>query len=192
MSSRNTPATRLRDHAQLVADQSHDFDVFEGLPKAPDAEAGRERSLAAAARHLPVTAILATVVVFEALSPKDRRRIERSGGIAMVVGVPAADWLTPVEEALSRLRSWGRIFKRSGDSKASDMRCLRCLWNCWRMPSTACLATSSTVQPAARRYLASPTVETNRWRQSAMGPATSAAMRTQKVVLMPGRVRRRA
>lgn len=120
MSSRKTPAARLRDHARFAADQAHDLDIFDGLPEAPDAEAGRERSLAAAARHLPVTAILATVMVFEALSARDRRRIERGRGIAVVVGVPAADWLTPVEDALSQLRSWGRIFKRAGDSKAND------------------------------------------------------------------------
>ncbi|MER2251522.1 AAA family ATPase [Methylorubrum podarium] len=114
------PRTILRDHARVAAHQTHDLDVFEGLPDAPEADAGRERSLAAAAQHLPVTTILATVMAFEALSARDRRRIERGRGIAVVVGVPAADWLTPVEDAMSRLRSWGRIFKRSGESRTND------------------------------------------------------------------------
>lgn len=63
---------------------------------------------------------------------------------------------------------------------------LSVLWNCWRMPTTAVLATSSTVHPAAHLYLASPMDETNRSRQAAMGPAISAAMRTSKDMVMPG------
>lgn len=121
MSSRKTPAVTLRDHARHVAAQaSQDFDIFDGLPEEPDADGGEGRSLAAAARHLPVTTILATVMAYEALSARDRRRIERGECVAVVVGVPAPDWLGPVEDAFRRLRSWGRVFKRSGDSRTND------------------------------------------------------------------------
>jgi hypothetical protein len=60
------------------------------------------------------------------------------------------------------------------------------------VPSTACLATSSTAQPAARRYLAMPTVDTKRSRQASMEGATSVAMLTRNLALMPGRLDRRA
>lgn len=114
------PRTILRDHARVAARQTHDLDIFEDLPEAPDAQGGQVRPSFEAATNLPVTTILATVMVFDALSVSERRRIERGRGLAVVVGVPATDWLGPVEDALSRLRSWGRTFKRSGDSRTND------------------------------------------------------------------------
>lgn len=59
-------------------------------------------------------------MLHEALSLRDRRRLDRGKGPAMSVAVSSGDWMDPVEDALRRAHAWKHAFKRSGASRTSD------------------------------------------------------------------------
>ncbi len=63
--------------------------------------------------------ILAMSLVQGSLTARDRARIARDTGTAMIVGVPGPDWVDPVAAALTRVGSWGVTFRRKG-GKASE------------------------------------------------------------------------
>ena len=79
-----------------------------------------DRSFARALHGVPVSTIVATVMILATLSRRERSRVEGSRPLAMVVSVPASDWLNPVMDAICRARRWDKTFKRAGDQRTQD------------------------------------------------------------------------
>ena len=74
----------------------------------------------AADERRPATETLAAFALEAALSPAQRRRIAADPAFALVVQVPAADWVEPVREACGRLAAWGYVAARTGASRSED------------------------------------------------------------------------
>ena len=75
----------------------------------------------AADERRPATETLAAFALEAALSPAQRRRIAADPAFALVVQVPAADWVEPVREACGRLAAWGYVAARTGASSSEDL-----------------------------------------------------------------------
>lgn len=74
----------------------------------------------AADERRAATETLAAFALEGALSAALRRRIAADPAFALVVEVPAADWVEPIREACVRLAEWGFIAARTGSSKSED------------------------------------------------------------------------
>jgi cell division protease FtsH len=61
-----------------------------------------------------VSTILAMCVLQATLPRRTIARIAAPESLALVVGVPGADWIGPVTTALSSFRGWSEVMKRSG------------------------------------------------------------------------------
>ncbi|ABY28893.1 hypothetical protein [Methylorubrum extorquens] len=87
MSFKNIPPNRLVAHAKCAVRQAEESDLYEFLPDPSETEPDPAVSLLDALRDAPVSNILAAVMIYEALPPKELRRIETDECVAMVVGV---------------------------------------------------------------------------------------------------------
>ncbi|UIY44210.1 AAA family ATPase [Methylobacterium radiotolerans] len=124
MSARKTTTTKApspieglrktRNRADDLAQLDHPFEELDGSHPKP------RLPLAEIATDLPVSTVLAAAMLHEALSLRDRRRLDRGKGLAMSVAVSSGDWMDPVEDALRRAHAWKHAFKRSGASRTSD------------------------------------------------------------------------
>ena len=74
----------------------------------------------AADERRPATETLAIFALEAALSPAQRRRIAVDPAFALIVQVPAADWVEPVRDACTRFAEWGFVAARSGASRSED------------------------------------------------------------------------
>ncbi|MDE3749570.1 AAA family ATPase [Methylobacterium radiotolerans] len=104
----------LRKTGNPAADLDRAFDELEPH------NAGHRLPLTDLASELSVSTVLAAAMLYEALTPRDRRRIARCRGLAMTVAVATADWIDPVVDALRRAHEWREVFKRHGASRTSD------------------------------------------------------------------------
>lgn len=68
----------------------------------------------------PAVDTLAASALDAVLPPALRRRISAPGPFALVVEVPAADWVEPVAKACRDLAHWQVTFTRSGSSRVED------------------------------------------------------------------------
>jgi len=68
----------------------------------------------------PATETLAAFALAAALSPSQRRRIAHDPAFALVVEVPAAEWVDPVRDACGRLAAWSHVVARTGSSRTED------------------------------------------------------------------------
>lgn len=108
---------RLRKTGRPADDLEHLDRAFEDL----NAHRGKHRlPLTDVASDLSVSTVLAAAMLYEALTPRDRRRLARGSGLAMIVAVATADWIDPVADALYRAHEWKDILKRNGSSRTSD------------------------------------------------------------------------
>ncbi len=57
-------------------------------------------------------------MLLDALAAPERRRLMRQRGLAMVVKVPAPDWMEHVGRSLARVHEWSEIFRRAGGSRS--------------------------------------------------------------------------
>ncbi|TXN07506.1 AAA family ATPase [Methylobacterium sp. WL103] len=72
------------------------------------------------ARTVSMSAILARTVLEEVLSDRDCARIRGFRGVAVVVGVPSADWVEPIKNALHGFGSFPHMVARNGASRLQD------------------------------------------------------------------------
>lgn len=100
------PAARLPDDA---TEALGNFLATVDGPAGEDALAGSLPSLA-----------LALALCREALTTRQLARIAGPNGLAVVVGVPAADWVEPIRRAMCRLGTFGEVIARTGLQKSID------------------------------------------------------------------------
>lgn len=67
-----------------------------------------------------VSTVLAISMLHAMLPPKVLARIQAPPSLALVVAVPGPDWIGPIAHALTSLRAWTEVIKRSGSSKVND------------------------------------------------------------------------
>ncbi|WP_019904804.1 AAA family ATPase [Methylobacterium sp. 77] len=67
-----------------------------------------------------VSTVLAISMLHAMLPPKVLARIQAPPSLALVVAVPGPDWIGPIAHALTSMRAWTEVIKRSGSSKVSD------------------------------------------------------------------------
>lgn len=124
MTLKKNHATKVRSRIESLRQapgQADDLDHLDQPFEAAGRSHGRHKlPLADMARDLSVPTILTAAMFYEALAPRDRRRIEQGQAVAMVAAVPTADWIDPVSEALRRAHTWEQTFRRSGASRTSD------------------------------------------------------------------------
>ena len=72
------------------------------------------------ARTLSISAILTRTVLEDALSRRDCARIRGYKGVGVVIGVPSADWVDPIKDALRGFGSFPHIVARNGSNRVSD------------------------------------------------------------------------
>ncbi|MCJ2105532.1 AAA family ATPase [Methylobacterium sp. E-041] len=113
-----TPASILKNLPRKAARQVIDAerDDLDGYP-----EYGEEAEPATADQVLAsasVANILAISTLHATLLPKVIARIQAPPSLALVVGVPGADWVGPIAQALTSFRAWTEITKRSGANKS--------------------------------------------------------------------------
>jgi cell division protease FtsH len=118
MNARKTVADTLGGHAHRVAAWEGEAEHDDALPEHHKAHRARA-GLANLPRTQRVSTILAAAMLHEAMSAKDRRRLEGDETIAVVVGVPTPDWHEPVERAFRRIRNW-EVVRRTGASRTND------------------------------------------------------------------------
>ena len=113
--TRKTPASTLKAHAKRIAAEAEAHD-----PTGLDPSDGSDPFADDVVASVGVATTLATVLIQDALSPRDAERIGQRNGLAMVVAVPGPDWVTPVAHALYGLGIWSEFLKRSGASRSAD------------------------------------------------------------------------
>ncbi|MGU3557952.1 AAA family ATPase [Methylobacterium radiotolerans] len=112
-----TPLQRLRKTGRQADDLDHLDRAFEDH----GTHRGKHRlPLTDVAGDLSVSTVLAAAMLYDALTPRDRRHIAMGKGLAMTVAVATADWIDPVADALYRVHEWKDILKRSGASRTTD------------------------------------------------------------------------
>lgn len=112
-----SPIQRLRKTGRQADDLDHLDHAFEDH----GTHRGKHRlPLTDVVGDLSVSTVLAAAMLYEALTPRDRRRIAMGKGLAMTVAVATADWIDPVADALYRANEWKDILKRSGSSRTTD------------------------------------------------------------------------
>ncbi|WP_201834934.1 AAA family ATPase [Microvirga zambiensis] len=102
------PDTNTTNHSNPLFD---DFTLEDAAP-------GR-RSLPPIVPPVPAEEALAHYALDAALDRRARRRIATATPLAVVIAVPSAAWVEPVERAAESLGSWDRIIVRSGTDRAS-------------------------------------------------------------------------
>ncbi|MCJ2105395.1 AAA family ATPase [Methylobacterium sp. E-041] len=115
-----TPAQVLktlpRKAAHVVIDAEGDgLDGYPGYGEQAET-ATPEQVLASAS----VSTILAIATVNATLPSRVIARILTPPSLALVVGVPGADWVSPIAHALTSFRAWTEVLKRDGSKKVSD------------------------------------------------------------------------
>ncbi|MEN3230231.1 AAA family ATPase [Methylorubrum rhodesianum] len=105
-----TPPRRLAHIARRISAQ--DADDFQA-----ETTFGQAQDLAADVRVGPV---LAMALVQDAFKPADLKRLAVDAGLAVVVAVPAPDWVDPIAKALSQACEWGDLVKRNGLNRLQD------------------------------------------------------------------------
>jgi cell division protease FtsH len=65
-----------------------------------------------------VSTVLAVTMLHAMLSTRVLARIQAPQSLALVVSVPGPDWVAPIALALTSLRAWTEVIKRSGASKS--------------------------------------------------------------------------
>lgn len=106
---------RSRDSARVEA-----VDLDYGLPEATDAEDDTFGKPGDLLVNASVGTVLATALLLDALAAPDRRRLMRERGLAMVVKVPASDWMEHVGRSLSRVHPWSDVYRKAGGSRTTD------------------------------------------------------------------------
>ena len=120
MTDSNKTPSSLLDHARRVARKADHVDLDYDLPEEPASEGdalGKPGDLLA---NASVGTILATAMLLDALTAPERRRLMRQRGLAMVVRVPAPDWMEHVGRSLARVHEWSEVFRRAGASRSGD------------------------------------------------------------------------
>lgn len=120
MTDSKKPPSSLLDHARRVARRANHVDFDYDLPEEPATEGdalGKPGDLLA---NASVGTILATAMLLDALTAPERRRLMRQRGLAMVVKVPAPDWMEHVGRSLARVHEWSEVFRRAGASRSGD------------------------------------------------------------------------
>lgn len=163
----------LRKTGNPAADLDRAFDELEPH------NAGHRLPLTDLASELSVSTVLAAAMLYEALTPRDRRRIARGRGLAMTVAVATADWIDPVVDALRRAHEWREVFKRHGASRTSDKP---------EVGNDACAGALAAgrsalgVSTAPERYLPSTLMAAADLRVTLGNPSTQAIRRAIQVV----------
>lgn len=67
-----------------------------------------------------VSTLLAMAMLHDAMRRPDLERIKVRSGLAVVVSVPAPDWVEPVARALRRAGDWAEVCKRNGSARQQD------------------------------------------------------------------------
>jgi len=119
VNSNSTPALTLLDHARRLARQA-DEDGFPDIDAEPAIPASAEEAHAAFLDINPVPRLLATAMLMEALSERDRAAIAKRQGLAVVVEVAHPDMIAPVGDALRAAGPFSEVLQRSGSSKSQD------------------------------------------------------------------------
>ncbi|CAA2140048.1 ATP-dependent zinc metalloprotease FtsH 3 (plasmid) [Methylobacterium bullatum] len=73
-----------------------------------------------ALRNVSMSSILARLVLEDALSTRDCARLRGFKGVAIVVGVPSADWVEPIKNALRGFGTFPHMVARNGASRLQD------------------------------------------------------------------------
>ena len=118
-STKKTPSSLL-DHARRAACRVEEVDLDYGLPETPEAEGDTFGKPGDVLANASVGTILATTMLLDALAAPERRRLMRQRGLAMVVKVPAPDWMEHVGRSLARVHVWSDVFRRAGASRSTD------------------------------------------------------------------------
>lgn len=117
--SKQTPSSLL-DHARRAARRADQVNLDYDFPEELVTEGDTLDKPGDILANASVGTILATSMLLDALKGPERRRLMRQQGLAMVVKVPAPDWMEHIGRSLSRVHSWSEIFRRAGASRSGD------------------------------------------------------------------------
>lgn len=171
----------LRKTGTPADDLDRAFDELEPL------NAGHRLPLTDLASELSVSTVLAAAMLYDALTPRDRRRLTTGGGLAMTVAVSTPDWIDPIVDALRRAHEWREVFKRHGSSRTSDKP---------EVGNDACASALAAgrsalgVSTAPERYLPATLMAAADLRVTVGNPSTQAIRRTIQIATgrRPGRL----
>jgi len=120
MTSAKKAPSSLLAHRRRAAPRIEEVELDYGLPPELETEGDALGKPGDILANASVGTILATTMLLDALAAPERRRLMRQRGLAMIVKVPAPDWMEHVGRSLARVHAWSEVYRRAGSSRSMD------------------------------------------------------------------------